>query len=112
MSVENVKEILSDTFKELDFSNLETITFVGDGTYMKFSDKFIEIRPSGTDAKTKAYGAGLDKSVLEKYTSAMGYYSGERTEIYRKYVSDGLYESAKDLAMEDYLEFIDKDTEK
>ena len=39
-------------FKDLDFSNLKSIKFVGDGTYMEFSDKYIEIRPSGTDAKT------------------------------------------------------------
>ncbi|MBR1753797.1 hypothetical protein IJ732_03090 [bacterium] len=109
LKIENVKEILNDTFKELDFSNLQEITFVGDGTYMKFDDKFIEIRPSGTDAKTKAYGAGLDKSVLAKYTSTMGNYSGDRSELYRKYVSDDLYDNAKDLAMQDYLEFVNKD---
>ena len=35
---------------------------------MEFAEKYIEIRPSGTDAKTKAYGGGLDKQNIEKYT--------------------------------------------
>ena len=109
ISLDNVKDILNETFKELDFSNLKEITFVGDGTYMKFDDKFIEIRPSGTDAKTKAYGAGLDKNILEKYTTLMGNYSGQRNDIYNKFISDELYNSAKELAMKSYLEFVNKD---
>lgn len=109
LSLENVKEILNNTFPQLDFSNLKEITFVGDGTYLKFDDKFIEIRPSGTDAKTKAYGAGLDKSKLEQYTSLMGNYSGERLDFYNKFVSDKLYNSAKEQAMEAYLKFVNSD---
>ena len=33
MTIENVKEVLNDTFKSLIFDNLEEIKFVGDGTY-------------------------------------------------------------------------------
>src|SRR5574344_568646 len=106
ITLENVKEILNDTFKDLDFSNLESIKFVGDGTYMKFDDKFIEIRPSGTDAKTKAYAAGLDKKLIEKYTTIMGNYSGEKTELYKKIIPDNCYETAKEQAMEAYLAFV------
>ncbi|MCQ2788920.1 MAG: hypothetical protein MJ229_00940 [bacterium] len=109
LKLENVIEILNDTFKDLSFSNLKAITFVGDGTYLRFDDKFIEIRPSGTDAKTKAYAAGLDKKELEKYTTLMGNYSGARTKTYNKYISDELYNSAKDKAMKSYLEFVNKD---
>lgn len=102
----NVKEILNDAFEQLDFSNLESIKFVGDGTYLKFDDKFIEIRPSGTDAKTKAYAAGLDKKELEKYTQIMGNYSGKRTDLYNEFISNDFYKKAKENAMVTYLKFV------
>lgn len=109
MTLEDAKNILSDTFKELDFSNLKSIKFVGDGTYMEFSDKYIEIRPSGTDAKTKAYGGGLNKAGIEKYASMLGNYSGERTNLHRKFISDEFYGQTKDKAMDYYLAFVNKD---
>ena len=72
ITVEQVKEIFSATFgNELDFSNLKDVLFVGDGTYLLFDDKYIEIRPSGTDAKTKAYGAGSDKQNILKYAKTL-----------------------------------------
>ena len=109
MTFENAKEVLQDTFKELDFSNLVDVKFVGDGTYLEFDNKYIEIRPSGTDAKTKAYGAGLDFDEIGKYAQAMGNYSGDRTELHKKYISDEMYDSTKERAMNYYLEFVDKD---
>ncbi len=109
MTLDNIKEVLNDSFKSLIFDNLKSVKFVGDGTYMEFDDKYIEIRPSGTDAKTKAYAGGLDKQVLETYAGAMGNYSGERTALHRKYISDEFYDSAKEKAMDYYLAFVDKD---
>lgn len=109
MTVDNVKEVLNDTFKSLIFDNLKSIKFVGDGTYLEFDDKYIEIRPSGTDAKTKAYGGGSNKEVLETYAGAMGNYSGERTELHKKYISDKFYNSSKEKAMNYYLKFVEKD---
>ena len=109
MTLDNIKEVLNDSFKSLIFDNLKSVKFVGDGTYMEFDDKYIEIRPSGTDAKTKAYAGGLDKQVLETYAGAMGNYSGERTALHRKYISDEFYSSAKEKAMDYYLAFVDKD---
>lgn len=106
VALEQIRLILNDTFNELDFSKLLEIKFVGDGTYLRFDDKFIEIRPSGTDAKTKAYAAGSDKAELEQYTQLMGNYSGDRTKLYNKFISDDLYKSSKDIAMEDYLKFL------
>ena len=106
MTFENAKEILKDAFKELNFDNLKAIKFVGDGTYLEFDDKYIEIRPSGTDAKTKAYGAGLNFDEIGKYASAMGNFSGERTETHKKYITDEMYETTKDKSMEYYLEFV------
>ena len=109
MTLDDVKEVLNDAFKSLIFDNLVSIKFVGDGTYLEFSDKYIEIRPSGTDAKTKAYGGGSNKAVLETYANIMGNYSGERTELHKKYIDDKFYNSTKDEAMKYYLEFVDKD---
>ena len=109
MSLNDVKEVLNDAFKSLIFDNLISIKFVGDGTYLEFSDKYIEIRPSGTDAKTKAYGGGADKAVLETYANIMGNYSGERTVLHKKFIDDEFYNSTKEKAMKYYLEFVDKD---
>ena len=109
LTLDDVKNILSDAFKELDFSNLKSIKFVGDGTYMEFSDKYIEIRPSGTDAKTKAYGGGLDKQNIEKYASILGNYSGARTELHKKFIPQEFYDTTKEKAMEYYLAFVNKD---
>lgn len=108
MNIENVREVLNDTFKSLIFDNLEEIKFVGDGTYLKFDHKFIEIRPSGTDAKTKAYGGGSNKEMIETYANILGNYDGTRTTLHKKFISDEFYENTKDLAMDYYLEFVDK----
>lgn len=111
VTLDQIKKILNDAFKELDFSNLKEINFVGDGTYLRFDDKFIEIRPSGTDAKTKAYAAGKDKKELEKYTKIMGNYSGELTDLYKELISTNFYNNAKDNAMSSYLKFVNGDVE-
>lgn len=105
ITVEEIREILSEVFPELDFSNLNNIKFVGDGTFLEFSDKFIEIRPSGTDAKTKAYGAGNSKENCLKFAYALGNYSGERTSLYNKFIDNGFYNNSKDMAMEIYLKW-------
>ena len=109
MTIDNVKEVLNDSFKSLIFDGLKSIKFVGDGTYLEFTDKYIEIRPSGTDAKTKAYGGGSDKNVLETYAGAMGNYAGDRTELHKKYISDKFYNESKEKAMDYYLKFVEKD---
>lgn len=114
LTLDQIKKILNDAFKThecsgLDFSGLKEIKFVGDGTYLRFDDKFIEIRPSGTDAKTKAYAAGKDKAELEKFTVNMGHFKGKRTDLYKELVPKEFYTSAKDKAMKAYLEFTNSD---
>lgn len=109
MTLEQIREILSDTFKDLNFDNLTDVKFVGDGTYLEFDDKFIEIRPSGTDAKTKAYGAGASKKEIKKFAQKMGNYSGDLTDLYKKYVDMNLYDNAKELSLKDYAVFTNKD---
>ena len=109
MTLDNVKEVLSDAFSDLNFETLKSVKFVGDGTYFEFDDKFIEIRPSGTDAKTKAYGGGLNKEDIERYATILGNYSGERTSLHKSFMSEEFYRNCKDRAMEYYLAFVNKD---
>lgn len=109
MTLDQVKDVLNDAFKDLDFSNLKDIKFVGDGTYLEFDNKFIEIRPSGTDAKTKSYAAGLNKAELEKYSQELGHFSGDRTELHKKYISDEAYNTTQQEAMKVYFAFVNKD---
>ena len=104
ITIENIKEILSSIF-DLDFSNLKDISFVGDGTYLKFSDKFVEIRPSGTDAKTKAYAGGTNKQELMKYADELGNYSGEINDVYKKYIDTDYIQSSKEKSFEAYLNY-------
>jgi len=108
ISIDNVKEILSDAFPNLNFNNLTAVKFVGDGTYLKFTDKYVEIRPSGTDAKTKAYSGGENLDSIKEFSRILGNYSGERTELHRKYISDDFYNSSKETALNDYLKFVEK----
>ncbi|MCI1274285.1 MAG: hypothetical protein LKG27_07635 [Clostridiaceae bacterium] len=109
MTLADVKNVLNNTFSNLKFDDMTDIKFVGDGTYLDFKDKYIEIRPSGTDAKTKAYGGGLDKKVIENFATTLGNYSGERTDLHKKFIDDKFYKNAKDIAMKYYLEFVKKD---
>ena len=89
--------------------NLKSVKFVGDGTYLRFSDKYVEIRPSGTDAKTKAYAGGENLEEIEKFSRVLGNYSGDRTELHRELISEEFYANSKDIAMKYYLEFVEKD---
>ena len=109
MSMDDVREVLNDSFKSLIFDNLLDIKFVGDGTYLKFAHKYIEIRPSGTDAKTKAYGGGSNKGMIETYANVLGNYSGDRTELHKKFIPEDFYNKTKDEAMKYYLAFVEKD---
>ena len=92
-----IVEILNEVFagQGLSFDDLQEILFVGDGVYMQFPDKVLEIRPSGTDAKSKSYGYGNDKLRLAVYAQAMGGYSGELTELYKKYVDMSNFEEVR-----------------
>ena len=112
VTLENIKEILSTTFSQLDFSKLNDVLFVGDGTYLDFEDKFVEIRPSGTDAKTKAYAGGFDKELLINFADTLGNYSGELNETYTKYIEKEYVESCKENSFKVYDKFSTKDEDK
>ena len=107
-TLDDIKNVLNDAFKELYFDKLVDVKFVGDGTYLKFSDKYIEIRPSGTDAKTKAYGGGEDLENISVFAKVLGNYSGERTELHKNLITEEFYENSKEVALDHYLKFVDK----
>lgn len=106
--VDDVKNVLNNAFPELNFDKLTDVKFVGDGTYLKFSDKYVEIRPSGTDAKTKAYSGGENLEEISRFSRILGNYSGERTELHRKIFSEDFYKNSKEKALNYYLNFVEK----
>ena len=108
-TLDDVILVLNDAFPGLNFEELKAVKFVGDGTYLEFKDKYIEIRPSGTDAKTKAYGGGTSLEEISEYSKILGNYSGERTELHKKLISEEFYNNSKEMALDDYLKFVDKD---
>ena len=107
--IESVKKVLNNAFAELNFDNLTSVKFVGEGTYLQFADKYVEIRPSGTDAKTKAYSGGESLENIEKFARVLGNYSGERTELHRELIPEEFYNKAIETALNYYLEFVEKD---
>lgn len=107
-NIDSVRKVLDNAFAELSFEKLVDVKFVGDGTYLKFTDKYIEIRPSGTDAKTKAYGGGEDLESISKFARVIGNYSGDRTELHKELLSEEFYESSKEVALNHYLKFVAK----
>jgi phosphomannomutase len=108
MSLENARDVLVKTFPSLDFTNLTAVKFVGDGTYLDFTDKFVEIRPSGTDAKTKSYAGGKNKAELLVWAKTLGNYEGDLNEEYKKYLSQEYVDGSKEKSMALYQVFADK----
>jgi len=108
IGLDEAKNILNNAFPKLNFNNLTAIKFVGDGTYLQFTDKYVEIRPSGTDAKTKAYSGGENLDEISEFARILGNYSGERTELHRSLISDDFYETSKETALNYYLKFVEK----
>lgn len=106
IELEQAREILADAFPELDFSTLEVVPFVGDGTYFKFSDKFVEIRKSGTEAKTKAYASGANKDDCRRFAKEFGQYSGELTHLYKRDIGEDYLKNVEKKARCIYLEFL------
>ncbi len=112
VKLDDVKKVLNSTFENLNFDNLTSIKFVGDGTYLQFTDKCIEIRPSGTDAKTKAYGSGEDLENISTFAKILGNYSGDKNSVYDEIIGEDLYNNAHELALNSYLKFVAKGEDK
>ncbi len=108
-TINQVKDVLNNAFENLSFDDLKSVKFVGDGTYLEFGNKYIEIRPSGTDAKTKAYGGGLNLDEINTFAKVLGNYSGNRTDLHKELIPEEFYNNSKETALNYYLEFVDKD---
>ena len=98
ITLEQTQVILSNAFPSLDFTNLVDVRFVGDGAYFKFTDKFVEIRKSGTDAKMKAYASGNNKANCRRFAKSFVAYSGNLTNSYKRDVSVTYLESVEERA--------------
>ncbi len=99
------RTILSDALPGLDFDDLEDVRFVGDGSYLKFRDKFVEVRKSGTDAKTKAYASGSDKEECRRFAKIFGEASGELTELYTEQIGQNYLRDVENRARQIYDAF-------
>ena len=103
--VEQARAILADALQGLDFEDLEDVRFVGDGSYLKFRDKFVEVRKSGTDAKTKAYASGNDKEACRRFAKAFGEANGELTELYTEQIGQNYLRDVENRARQIYDAF-------
>lgn len=105
ISLDHVKSILSECFMDLNFSDLIDIKFCGDGTYILFKDKCLEVRPSGTDAVNKGYSFGKDQWECIKYAQAFAGYTGERTPLHLSLIPQDFYERVEKYAFEVYSDY-------
>ena len=105
IDMDQARGILTDALPGLDFTTLEDVRFVGDGSYLKFRDKCVEVRKSGTDAKTKAYASGNDKAECRKFAKAFGEASGDLTELYKQEISQKYLMNVENRARQIYDAF-------
>lgn len=105
IDVAQARAILVDALPSLDFTALEDVRFVGDGSYLMFRDKFVEVRKSGTDAKTKAYASGGDKEECKKFAKVCGEASGELTELYAEQIGQNYLRDVENRARQIYDAF-------
>lgn len=99
---EQAKEIFEEAFPALDFSEFQDVIFVGDGTFIQFSDMFVETRKSGTDAKTRGYSCGEDLERCGRYMAAILHYSGEITPKHKALIPDRIRDHAFEMMLEVY----------
>ncbi len=105
IDIEQARAILADALPSLDFTALEDVRFVGDGSYLKFHDMCVEVRKSGTDAKTKAYASGGDKEECRKFAKIFGETSGDLTELYTQQIGQNYLRDVENKAQQIYDAF-------
>ena len=105
IDIEQARAILADALPSLDFTALEDVRFVGDGSYLKFHDMCVEVRKSGTDAKTKAYASGGDKEKCRKFAKIFGETSGDLTELYTQQIGQNYLRDVENKAQQIYDAF-------
>lgn len=105
VTIEEVREILKESFKNLDFTDLIEISFCGDGTYFLFNDKCMEVRPSGTDAINKAYCFGKDQWENIKYAQTIASFDGTRNKLFKKHIPEPFYKEVERYSFELYTRY-------
>ena len=53
-------------------------------------------------------GGGEDLESISKFSKILGNYSGERTDLHKKLISEDFYNNSKEIALDYYLKFVDK----
>lgn len=93
ISLDVVKQLLTEAIPVMkqQFENLEEIDIWSDGLQFWFKHgtgiRDICLRPSGTDAKSKVYFDGTDKSLMQhSFNEGFAKVLGTRTELYKKYI--------------------------
>ncbi|MFA6097979.1 MAG: hypothetical protein WCV50_04235 [Patescibacteria group bacterium] len=108
ITLEQAKNILTESMPELDFSGLQDILLTLDATYFSFNNMFVQIRRSGTDAKLRGYSNGNDRLCIKKYLDVMVNYSGQKTPLYDKLIPLELYNGIYDRQKKNYEEYLYK----
>src|SRR3989338_4868487 len=100
-------DILNETFEKdrVNFSDLKEVYFVGDGVFFQFPNKVLEIRPSGTDAKSKSYAMGDNKVDLSRYAIVLGNYSVELTALHKSFVPEEYIKNGMEIQWNYYQEY-------
>jgi phosphomannomutase len=106
ITIEQGKELRNEAFPSLTFNDLEDILFVGDGTFFRFQTMVIEIRKSGTDAKTKAYFYGKDKQRGKKIETSFTEYDGTIHKKYEELIGTDFLKSAPKKARDIYEAYL------
>lgn len=109
VNTQQARTILKDVFKDSDFDDMKDIIFIGDATYLKFKNMFIEIRKSGTDAKMRGYSCGEDKVRCKLFLDKLLHYSGEITPLYDKLIPKSFRDKAPELAREIYIKYLEQE---
>ena len=109
ISLSVVKNILAEVFPDLDFSDLENIVFVGESTQLQFSNIFVQVRRSGTDAKMRGYTGGADKARCQKYLECLFGYNGDLTPQYQQNIPADFYDNIYVLTNKLYKEYLYQD---
>lgn len=102
ITAQQAREIFEEAFPALDFSEFEDVIFVGDGTFIRFKDMFVETRKSGTDAKTRGYSCGEDLERCGRYMKTILHYSGEITPKHKALIPDRIRDQAFELMLDVY----------
>lgn len=108
-NIEQIKKIFSDIFN-LDFSDLKTLKFTGDATYIEFEEMFVQIRRSGTDAKMRGYSNGSNKERCKLYLDKLLHYSGKQTLLYKKFVPSKIRDNIYKIQLETYTRYRKRDS--